>query len=350
MRILIVGPQWVGQWTESVFHAFSERGHTAQVFYYTSPHVEKISLGLKRRVERFNLQLANWLTDYGKRWEQTMNVRLIATARAMRPELILVLKGEKLKPETLAALRQTTRHLATWWLDDPLTSLLSQETIQLYDAVFIFDRSHFASLAQAGASQVFFLPCACDAQVFRPMRLAATDQTRYRCDVAFVAVYYPVRGRVVQHLAGLDVAIWGAHWDDSDAQRILKCLGSNTWRSKFADHSTAVRIYNAATICLNVHHTQTHWGGLNMRTFEVAACGGFLLTDRVVGMEELFVPGEEIAYYESLDQVRSQVDYYLAHPAERGQIAQRGRERILRQHTYAHRIETIIQSLHLPNE
>ena len=34
--------------------------------------------------------------------------------------------------------------------------------------------------------------------------------------------------------------------------------------------------------------------------------------------------------------------YYLAHPQERGRIAAAARKRVLAEHTYAHRLQTII--------
>lgn len=347
VRILLVGPQWVGQWTESTHKALVDLGHTVESFYYTSVGVEKVSLGLKRRIEGLSPWLAGRLTHFGEQWQQAMNRRLLNLASDSKPDLTLVLKGETLLPDTVAALRQASGHLATWWVDDPLRHARTREAMTLYDAMFVFDKWYFAPLSQAGVSQLYFLPCCGDAGVFRPMTLDPVDRQRYDCDVAFVAVYYPARGEIVESLGGLKVCIWGPHWDGVDARQALRSVDPGAWRGKFVDQTTAARIYNAARICLNVHHIQTHVGGLNTRTFEVPACGAFLLTDYVSGMEELFSPGEEVVCYSSPDEVRSLVDHYLAHPEERARISQRGRERVLREHTYHHRMTTLLSALHL---
>jgi spore maturation protein CgeB len=347
VKILVVGPQWVGRWTESTHKALVDMGHTVRSFYYTSLRVEKVTLGLKRRIDRASPWLAAQLVRYGEQWQRDMNQRLVAIARNSRPDLILMLKGETVLPETIAALRQTAGRLATWWVDDPLRHTLAREAMPSYDAAFVFDRSYLDPLSQAGAAEVYFLPCCCDAGVFKPTTLSPSVQNRYRCDIAFVAVYYPARGEMVRRFAGLKVGIWGPQWDGADAQQALTSIGKDSWRGKFVNQATSVRIYNASKICLNVHHTQTHVGGLNTRAFEVPACGAFVLTDYVPGMEELLIPGEEVACYPSPDAIRPLVDYYLAHPDERARLSQRGRARVLSEHTYHHRMQTLLRALRL---
>ena len=273
-----------------------------------------------------------------------MNRRLREHARASRPDLVLVLKGESLEAETVDCLQRAARkRLVTWWLDDPFGSRLSPEAIRFYHTWFLFDRSYFERLARAGAAESVFLPCCCDPDIFRPLGLKPAY------DVTFVGVYYPQRGAALEQLRGFNVGVWGPLWDGTEAQRVLNHLGTN-WRGKFADQKTAVKIHNASRICLNVHHPQTRLGGLNLRTFEVLASGASLLTDYIAGMDELLVPGEEVACYSSPDQVRPQVDYYLAHPDERLRISQRGRARVLREHTYHHRMKTILDKLGLGDE
>ncbi|MBI4789823.1 MAG: glycosyltransferase [Chloroflexi bacterium] len=348
MRVLLIGPEWVAHWTESTRKALVACGQAVEVFYYNSLRVEQFALGLGRRVARVSPRMAKSLGDVQVRWERAMNRRLREIARASRPDLILVLKGETLEAETIAALRGAARRaLATWWLDDPLTSRLPADATSSFDAFFLFDKSYFEPLSRAGASAIHFLPCCADPDVFRPIELAAAERRRYECEVSFVGVYYPKRGDILEQMAGLDVNIWGPQWDCADAQRALKRIGGKAWRGKFADEVTSVKVYNASQICLNIHHPQTQVAGLNLRTFEVLAAGAFLLTDRVAGMDELLVPGEETACYASPAQARSQVEHYLAQRDERLRIGQRGRARVLREHTYRHRAQTILEKLGL---
>jgi spore maturation protein CgeB len=70
------------------------------------------------------------------------------------------------------------------------------------------------------------------------------------------------------------------------------------------------------------------------RLFEAASCGAPLLTDTWPGLEEFFTPGEEvIAASTTADALAALV----LGDAELASLAERGRERVLAQHTSAHR-------------
>jgi spore maturation protein CgeB len=78
-----------------------------------------------------------------------------------------------------------------------------------------------------------------------------------------------------------------------------------------------------------------------LRVFDVPASGGFLLTDYMPGLEKMFEIGKEIEVYRTPDELREKVDYYLARPEACREIAHRARERVLRDHTFANRWQSI---------
>ena len=63
-----------------------------------------------------------------------------------------------------------------------------------------------------------------------------------------------------------------------------------------------------------------------MRTFEVPACGGFLLTERSEEQSEFFDEGTEIECFSSLPELRQKIDYYLRNSSDRIGIALAGYE------------------------
>lgn len=67
--------------------------------------------------------------------------------------------------------------------------------------------------------------------------------------------------------------------------------------------------------------------------------------DDVPGLEELFEIGREIVVYKSPQHFRELADYYLAHPAERDAIMERGRARVMRDHTYEQRLRVILDTV-----
>ena len=55
-----------------------------------------------------------------------------------------------------------------------------------------------------------------------------------------------------------------------------------------------------------------------------------------------FVPGEDFVYYESKRDLMEKIEYYLGHEDERRDIARRGHDKILADHTYEGRLQDII--------
>lgn len=85
----------------------------------------------------------------------------------------------------------------------------------------------------------------------------------------------------------------------------------------------------------------------NMRLFEATGVGSCLLTDAKDGMSALFAPGRELVAYRSAEECVEKVRWLLTHPKDREEIALRGQERCLREHTYGQRakeLDKIIQS------
>jgi spore maturation protein CgeB len=130
-------------------------------------------------------------------------------------------------------------------------------------------------------------------------------------------------------------------------------VGDDGWLKTFPDVGTSWRrlpelsyydqvpqFYPRSDINLNVTSRQMK-GAVNQRVFDVPACGAFLLTDRQEQMDALFEPGAETAVYSHPDELPGLVRHYLDHPDARRRIAMAARRRVLAEHTYDRRMETI---------
>lgn len=83
------------------------------------------------------------------------------------------------------------------------------------------------------------------------------------------------------------------------------------------------------------------------RLFESTGRGGFTIYPRIEGITDWYKDGEEIVYYThgDLQDLKTKIDYYLAHDKEREQIRLAGHERAKKDHTYVERWKTILKEL-----
>ncbi|MDH7570451.1 MAG: glycosyltransferase [Armatimonadota bacterium] len=101
-------------------------------------------------------------------------------------------------------------------------------------------------------------------------------------------------------------------------------------------------------VTLNIHAASSPTYASNMRLFEGTGVGTCLLTDWKENLPTLFEPDREVVAYRSAEECAEKARWLLDHPRERNEIALRGQQRVLREHTVAHRagrIHEIIQSL-----
>jgi spore maturation protein CgeB len=93
--------------------------------------------------------------------------------------------------------------------------------------------------------------------------------------------------------------------------------------------------------CTSVHMR----GALNQRNFDVPACGAFLLTDWHPRIEEHFEVGREVVCYRDPDDVPGLLERWLADGPGRRAVATAGRRRVLAEHTYAHRMRSLLAEM-----
>ncbi|HEY6351158.1 MAG TPA: glycosyltransferase [Candidatus Angelobacter sp.] len=90
--------------------------------------------------------------------------------------------------------------------------------------------------------------------------------------------------------------------------------------------------YYRTKIGINMHLSDTPMETGNMRMYEVPAHGMMLLCDKA-GMnahEQIFVPGKEAVFYDSIEDAIEKIEYYLHYDEERIRIARAGFSRVHR--------------------
>lgn len=267
---------------------------------------------------------------------------VVAKAEAFAPDLVLSLAQAPLGRSALQRLRKNGIPSAMWFVEDFRLFTYWRAFAPLYDIFAVIQKEPFTGeLAGIGVRNVLYLPLAASPSFHRPLELSEAERQEYGAPLSFLGAGYPNRRTAFVRLAHRGLKIWGTEWEDEPALAPLVQRGGAR-----VSPEDAVRVFNATDINLNLHSfvgTEPIGGGdfVNPRTFEVAACGAFQLADRRGLMPELFEE-EELALFDSMDELEERIDHFQRHPEERTAFALRGRQRVLAEHTYAARMTTLL--------
>jgi spore maturation protein CgeB len=79
------------------------------------------------------------------------------------------------------------------------------------------------------------------------------------------------------------------------------------------------------------------------RPFELASSGAAIVSNPQVGIERWFEPGSELLVVETADEALATYRDLVADPARAEAMGRRARERVLDEHTYAHRARRLLE-------
>lgn len=194
--------------------------------------------------------------------------------------------------------------------------------------------NHFESI---GIKPISLMMCA-DALAYYGGRL----DPKLECDIGFVGGYWPYKGQVIDsYLMPLleDVAKYKT-----------KIFGNQPWPANqycglIADEDVK-NLFVSAKICPNLSepHAQKFGFDVNERIFKILYAGGFCISDNVASYKMF---GDGIVVADSPTDFRDKIDHYLKEPGERMDIAFKGHQHVLENHTGFHRISQILQGVGL---
>ena len=111
--------------------------------------------------------------------------------------------------------------------------------------------------------------------------------------------------------------------------------------SGFVEYERQSEVYSKGRFALNVMRWQDDIG-VNSKVFEITACGAACLQAYRGGIGELFEVGKEILVFKTPGEARQQVAEALSTPSRVEELAEAGRARTLRDHTWAERMEGVL--------
>ena len=281
-----------------------------------------------------------------------INRRLLELVKKFKPDMLFVLGGYYLFPETIVEVKNMGNiDTVNWVADYPLGFDVQMRTGAYYDYFFTSGTDGLQKYKESGKQNGHWLPFGCYPKVHRPLILTEEEKDKYGCDVCFVGSNYPERIKILEKLSDFDLGIWGIGWERLPIESSLSPLV----RGGIVRPLEWVKVFKASKIVLNINPRRESMKDLynrnakgqdfrmcNTRAFEVLACGAFQIMNAQADAMTLFGDKKHIVFYRDTEELISLVKYYLANPEERKVIAEEGRKEVLRKHTYRHRIEEIL--------
>ena len=84
-------------------------------------------------------------------------------------------------------------------------------------------------------------------------------------------------------------------------------------------------------------------GSSTARPFELASSGAAIVSNPHAGIERWFEPGSELVVVDSAEEALAAYRELVGDPAQAEEMGRRARERVLDEHTYAHRARRLLE-------
>ena len=128
-------------------------------------------------------------------------------------------------------------------------------------------------------------------------------------------------------------------WGDEGWKRIerdgLRYMG-------YAGHKYEInKIYSGSSINIDVNRLYQP-DMVNMRVFDIMACGGFVIAEYSEDLKELFEIDDEVVTFKTLNELDEKVEYYLSNADKAKEIAYRGMTAVRERHTIQSRVKRML--------
>lgn len=300
--------------------------------------------------------------------QASINQSVIDEARRFQPHIVWAEKQEYLRRDTLDELKRIGCRLVHF-TPDPYFSISWKRTTPMDAAIRAFDyliycKKYEREQYAATGKPIVYMPLGYCDSVHRPF---PSRDRRWACDVGFLGGWEPRRERLLHAVSasGVNLKIWGYAWeflkDGRWSPRRHLVLRQLAGRGRFRIHRDPLladaiqggevygddyaRALSGARI--GVGFLRTTWPDQHTtRTFEIPACGSFLLADRSEEHLELFEEGKEAEFFSSEQELLSKLSFFLREEPARSRVAEAGYARCRSgRYSYLHRMGDVLDEI-----
>jgi len=335
MKITVVGSFDTENFGLHIAENLEAMGHQVRRCSYYHQHDSFLRYGKLNSV----LRVIDREMHYASPQTRRLVMRPLIEDICSRPADLLIATFDYFKRDDLEAIRGSLPDVKiVMWFPDHMKSFgRAFFMAACYDALFFKDPFIVRNLYDVYEINAYYLP-----EAFSPLRHRVTEdfeqrRAEYACDIAVIGSQHSFRVPLLEKLLDYDIRLYGvgSPWwlDVSKIERF--------YTGKFAAYEEKSNIFAGAKVALNTLYF-AEVEGVNVRAFEIAGSGGFQMIQWKAGLQELFAIDEEVVAYNSAQELREKLDYYLPRQEERQRIAMAGKKRAYLEHTYEKRLQRLI--------
>ncbi|MGI9170641.1 MAG: glycosyltransferase family protein [Caulobacteraceae bacterium] len=316
MKILLLGKRAsITRWLEACASAWRADGHEVRVEAWRDPRIHPA-------VERVLLN---------ERLGAPLAAAIVRRTRRFAPELIVAIGAYHFPAtvlEPLAAL--PGRPPMIGWVGDRFGAEAAGAA-GLFDAMAYTDSALLALHRRLGwRSGALYLPHAVDPGAAGAGLVSALRDQR----MVFIANPTVGRRRIVAALAS-PISIHGPGW------KPVPGVDHQIDRRRVRP-GALLPLYRAHLAALNVRNEHNVLAGLNQRNFDPYLVETPVLSDAQGDLERCFDPGREVLVWRDVDELEALYGGLRADPGRAAAVGAQGRRRVLADHTYARRLQAIV--------
>jgi spore maturation protein CgeB len=261
-----------------------------------------------------------------------LNRDLLQMAQREKPDLVWADKALGIQPKTLVALRKMGFVTVSYMIDNPFGTRqdpgwrLYMKDIPHYDLHVVQRDANIADYKSRGALDVIKIQTAYEPTIQFPPPPGWSDADRDR-EVSFIGTPYDRRGEFLTRLwreFGVPVTVsgglvWKKHLTPDAVAAIYRGNGE-LYKQEYREGIWKSKI-NLSFLTHSNNDEFAH------KSFEIAACEGFLLAERSEGHQSRFVEDEEAVFFSTIEECVMKIRRYLPDEESRRRIAAAGQAR-----------------------
>lgn len=279
-----------------------------------------------------------------------LNKEILLLVRSAAPDLLLIdnkpfVSSGTLRKVKVLAPKMKIVNLIT---DDPTGQYryawsICLKSASLYDCHFVQRQVNVEELKAEGARRVEICYRSYDPSFHRPIELNQADKLTFSAEVGFIGTYEANREAYIAFLIenGIPVSVTGDGWPGGERWNLIKPYykGPSVYGEPY------VKTINGMKIALHFLR-QANRDEQDSRSFEIPACGVFMLAESSALHRSLFEDEKEAVFFKSKEEMLEKIQYYLAHEEERKKIARAGMDRGLKSgYDHTSRLKMVIDTV-----